>query len=102
MIKLLFVTLAIVISAQTVFAGTAADVVPTPRPPTDLAVAYVATQPAPPNPVQMTETLKVGHTIPENLLLLPIPDSPDYAFVFVNQIRLIIDARTRVVIQVVD
>ncbi|MCY1667696.1 DUF1236 domain-containing protein [Rhizobium sp. SL86] len=102
MIRFVLVTMAIVLPAQAVFAGKTANVVPTSRPPTDQAVAYVASQPVPPNPVQMTETLSAGQTIPENLLLLPIPDSPHCAFLFVNQVRLIVDARTRVVIQIVD
>jgi hypothetical protein len=102
MLKSLLITVTIVVTSQSASAQQAANVFPTPRPPSELVLAYVSSQRAPANSVQMTELVTVGNSVPENLMLSSIPASPEYAFLFVNQKRVIVDSRSRVVVQILD
>ncbi|WP_105436189.1 DUF1236 domain-containing protein [Neorhizobium tomejilense] len=70
--------------------------------PSDKAVEFVSRQPMPANPVQVSEKIAVGQPIPNNLVLSPIPDTPNFAFAIVNQKRLIIDPKTFVVVRIVE
>jgi hypothetical protein len=74
---------------------------PTTAPP-DKAVEFVSRQPMPANPVQVSEKIAVGQPIPNNLVLSPIPDTPNFVFAIVNQKRLIIDPMTLVVVRIVE
>jgi hypothetical protein len=98
MLKSSIMLMAIAVTSQSALAQQAANVVPTSRPPSERVVTYVGNQPAPGNPVQLTEMVSVGHAIPENLVLSPVPESPEHSFLFVNQKRVIVDSRTRVVV----
>jgi hypothetical protein len=95
MLKSFLIVAAFAFNAQDALAQQAETVVPSSRPPSEVVVEYVGAQPAPANPVQLTETVSVGDTVPDNLVLSPVPDSPEYSFLFVNQQRLIVDTRTR-------
>lgn len=102
MLKTLLFAVVIVVTGQDVVAQQAANVVPTSRPPSKVVVEYVNAQPAPANPVQLTEAVNVGNAVPDNLVLSPVPDSPEYSFLFVNQQRLIVDSRTRNILRILD
>nr|WP_245293859.1 DUF1236 domain-containing protein [Methylobrevis pamukkalensis] len=76
--------------------------------------AAVGTIVAPPEPVQqyvvqqeqptvmVTEPVAVGQPLPQNVVLYPIPDQPQYVYTVVNNQRVIVDPQTRTVIQVVN
>jgi hypothetical protein len=83
-------------------AGSAFAQQPGAEPPPAKVVEFVSKQPLPANPVQVSEKIAVGQPIPNNLVLSPIPDSPDYAFAIVNQKRLIVDPKTFVVVRIVE
>ncbi|MCJ9671575.1 MULTISPECIES: DUF1236 domain-containing protein [unclassified Neorhizobium] len=70
--------------------------------PSDKAVEFVSRQPMPANPVQVSEKIAVGQPIPNNLVLSPIPDAPNFAFTIVNDKRLIIDPKTFVAVRIVE
>ncbi|WP_105441198.1 DUF1236 domain-containing protein [Neorhizobium sp. T25_13] len=91
----------ILAAALVAVAGGAFAQQPTAAPP-DKAVDFVSRQPMPANPVQVSEKIAVGQPIPNNLVLSPIPDTPNFAFAIVNQKRLIIDLKTFVVVRIVE
>jgi hypothetical protein len=76
-------------------AGTAID------PPPQRVVTYVEQQPVPANPVMVQEKIVVGKPVPETVVLNPIPESPQYSYTVINQQRVIVDPRTRNVVQIV-
>jgi hypothetical protein len=102
MLKSVAVTMAILVTSQSALAQHAANAVPTSRSPSERVVTYVGNQPAPANPVQLTEMVSVSRVIPENLVLSSIPGNPEYSFLFVNQKRVIVVSRTRVVALILD
>ncbi|CDZ49351.1 DUF1236 domain-containing protein [Neorhizobium galegae] len=75
--------------------GTAID------PPPERVVTYVEQAPAPASPVVVKEKIVVGKPLPSSIVLTPVPDSPKYAYAVVNKQRIIVDPRTRTVVQVV-
>jgi hypothetical protein len=95
------ISLLLSVVAFEAFAQPAAGPLPTAKPPSDAAVAFVTKQPLPANPVQLSETVEVGKPVPSNLVLSPIPEATNHAFVVVNQEKLIVDPETRIVLQIV-
>jgi hypothetical protein len=72
------------------------------NPPPREVVTYVREQPAPPaEPVVIHEDVRVGTKLPHEVVLAPVPDSPDYAYAVVNKQRVIVDPQTYVVVGVV-
>lgn len=102
MLRSFLITVAVGITAAVAFAQSPENVVPTSRPPSDVVLSYVRNQPLPQNPVQVTEIVVVGSRVADTLELSPIPDSPTYAFIVINQDRLIVDATTRLVVTIVE
>lgn len=70
-------------------------------PPPQRVVTYVEQAPAPASPVVVKEKIVVGKPVPSSVVLTPVPDSPKYAYAVVNKQRIIVDPRTRTVVQVV-
>jgi hypothetical protein len=99
---ILMKNLLVLTAALVALAGDGFAQQPTVAPPSEKAVEFVRRQPMPGNPVQVSENLVIGRPIPSNLMLSPIPDSPNYAFAIVNQKRLIIDPKNFVIIQILD
>ena len=87
--------------AGAAFAQQPSTGVPTARPPSEKAISFVRRQALPGNPVMISEKVEVGHAIPNNIVLSPVPEEP-YAFAVVNQQRLIIDPKTYVIVEIVD
>lgn len=77
-------------------AGTAID------PPPERVVTYVREQPLPTQPIVVERQVVVGEPLPQTVVLTPVPESPDYAYTYVNERRVIVDPRTHTVIQVLD
>lgn len=76
-------------------AGTAID------PPPQRVVTYVREQPVQQS-VVVRERIVVGQPISQQVVLTPVPESPQYAYAIVNQQRVIVDPRTHTVVQVVE
>jgi len=70
-------------------------------PPPPEVVTYVQQQPAPPS-VVVQQPVVVGKPIPETVVLTPIPESPNYAFAVVNEQRVIVEPKSRTVVQVIN
>ncbi|MBP2238490.1 hypothetical protein J2Z31_005027 [Sinorhizobium kostiense] len=70
-------------------------------PPPPEVVTYVQQQPAPPS-VVVQQPVVVGKSIPETVVLTPIPESPNYAFAVVNEQRVIVEPKSRTVVQVIN
>ena len=77
-------------------AGTAID------PPPQKVVTYVREAPAPAQKVIVKEKVVVGEALPSTIVVTPIPESPTYAYAYVNEQRVIVEPSTRKVIQVVN
>ncbi|OHV84949.1 DUF1236 domain-containing protein [Rhizobium sp. LCM 4573] len=77
-------------------AGTAID------PPPDRVVTYVREQPLPPQAVIVEQPVVVGRPVPEQVVLMPVPEEPAYAYAVVNEQRVIVDPGSRTVVQVLD
>ncbi len=70
-------------------------------PPPDRVVTYVREQPVEQN-VVVSERIRVGRVLPERVVLMPVPDDNRYAYAVVNQHRVIVNPRNRVVVRVMD
>jgi hypothetical protein len=75
--------------------GTAID------PPPQKVVTYVQEAPAP-EAVVVKEKVVVGATLPETVVITPVPENPKYAYAVVNERRVIVEPSSRQVIQVID
>ena len=70
-------------------------------PPPERVVTYVQEQPVERN-VIIKERIRVGHVLPERVVLTRIPDDDRYAYAVVNQHRVIVNPKNRVVVRVVE
>ena len=69
-------------------------------PPPDV-VTYVQQQPAPPS-VVVQQPIAVGKPVPETVMLTPVPQNPTYAYAVVNEQRVIVEPKSRTVVQVIN
>ncbi|MCO6186601.1 DUF1236 domain-containing protein [Rhizobium sp. L1K21] len=77
-------------------AGTAVD------PPPQEVVTYVRAQPMPAEPMTLEGEVAVGAKLPEQVVLVEVPEDPTYAYAFVNGHRVIVDPKTYVIVGVAD
>ena len=70
-------------------------------PPPPEVVTYVEQQPAPAS-VAVQQAVVVGKPIPETVVLTPIPENSAYAFAVVNEQRVIVEPKSRTVVQVIN
>ncbi|MEK1852883.1 MAG: DUF1236 domain-containing protein, partial [Phyllobacterium sp.] len=67
-------------------------IVEVPQPARDYVIAH------PSDPVVIEGDVAVGTAIPEAIELVPIPDSPDYAYIYVDKQPIIISRKDRKVV----
>jgi hypothetical protein len=70
-------------------------------PPPQRVVTYVEQQPMPTERVVVQERIVVGEAVPETVVLSQIPEAPEYSYTVVNEERVIVDPRTRKVVQII-
>lgn len=70
-------------------------------PPPDRVVTYVQEQPVDQS-IVVHDTIRVGRPLPDRVILTPVPDDRRYAYAIVNQHRVIVDPRNRVVVRVME
>jgi|SRR4051812_9846653 hypothetical protein len=70
-------------------------------PPPDRVVTYVQDQPVERN-VVIKERIRVGHVLPERVVLTRVPDDDRYAYAVVNKHRVIVNPKNRVVVRVIE
>jgi len=70
-------------------------------PPPDRVVTYVQEQPVEQN-VVIKERIRVGHVLPDRVMLTPVPEDNRYAYAVVNQHRVIVNPKNRVVVRVIE
>jgi hypothetical protein len=70
-------------------------------PPPDRVVTYVREQPVERN-VVIKERIRVGHVLPERVVLTRVPDDDRYAYAVVNKHRVIVEPKTRKVVKVIE
>ena len=70
-------------------------------PPPQKVVTYVQQAPAPTTRVVVKEKVVVGRSLPETVVVTPVPDDPKYAYAIVNDQRVIVEPSSRKVIQVI-
>lgn len=72
------------------------------NPPPREVVTYVRERPVPAGePVIIREEVRVGTRLPREVVLAPVPDSPEYSYAIVNKERVIVDPDTFVVVGIV-
>lgn len=71
-------------------------------PPPQKVVTYVQEQPAPTDEVVVQEHVVVGEPLPQTVMVTPIPEDPTYAYAIVNHQRVIVQPKTRRVVQIID
>ncbi|HLP66249.1 MAG TPA: DUF1236 domain-containing protein [Rhizobium sp.] len=71
-------------------------------PPPPEVITYVEQQPAPATAVVVDQPIAVGTTLPQEVVLVPVPENPTYAYAVVNEQRVIVDPQTHVVVSVVQ
>jgi uncharacterized protein YraI len=69
--------------------------------PPDTVVAYVQQQPMPAQTILLEGEVVLGATIPAAVTLTPVPDSPQFAYAFINGQWVIADMQTRAIIHVI-
>ncbi|PWE55400.1 hypothetical protein DEM27_15175 [Metarhizobium album] len=70
-------------------------------PPPERVVTYVEKQPAQQS-IVVEQPVVVGHVIPQDVVLTPVPEDPRYAYTIVNEQRVIVDPQTYTVVQVLQ
>jgi hypothetical protein len=70
-------------------------------PPPDRVVTYVEEQPVEQN-IVVRERVRVGHVLPERVVLTRVPDDDRYAYAVVNRHRVIVNPRNRVVVRIME
>jgi hypothetical protein len=61
---------------------------------------YVTRESAP--SVRVQEKIVVGEPLPSTVVLRPVPNHADYSFAVVNERRVIVEPKTRKVIQIIE
>ncbi|MGN7773335.1 DUF1236 domain-containing protein [Phyllobacterium sp. 22552] len=59
---------------------------------------YVIAHPT--DPIVVEEDLTMGAAIPEDVELVPIPDAPDYSYVYVDKRPIIVSTKDRKVVYI--
>lgn len=72
------------------------------NPPPKEVVTYVRQQPVAAEPVVIDGPVRVGTKLPQDVVLVRVPNDPQYAYATVNQERVIVDPKTSVVVGVVQ
>lgn len=70
-------------------------------PPPARVVTYVQEQPVE-GSVIVHDSVRVGHPLPERVVLTRVPSDDRYSYAVVNQHRVIVNPRNRVVVRVMD
>lgn len=82
--------------------GVAGAIVGTAIAPPERVVTYVQQQPMPADDVVIQDRIVVGHELPASIAVTPVPEDPTYAYAVVNHQRVIVQPKTRKVVQVVE
>jgi hypothetical protein len=64
-------------------------------------VTYVEEQPIPQERIVVQEPIVVGRPLPGNVIIQQVPDNDRYAYAIVNDQRVIVEPRTKRVIEVI-
>jgi hypothetical protein len=72
------------------------------NPPPRKVVTYVEEQPMPDQQVVVEEKVVVGEALPETVMVEEVPDSDGYSYAFVNEQRVIVEPKTRRVVQIIQ
>ncbi|KQS74348.1 hypothetical protein ASG25_21410 [Rhizobium sp. Leaf384] len=87
---------AVVGGAVGAIAGTAID------PPSTRTVTYVQQAPAPTQTVVVDGGVAVGQPLPETVVVQQIPEDPNYEYAVVGNQRVIVEHKSRKVVQIVQ
>jgi hypothetical protein len=90
--RLLLLTAAMMLVGST--HGFAQDtvIVEVPQPARDYVIAH------PSDPVVIEGDVAIGTAVPEDVQLVPIPDSPDYAYIYIDKQPIIVSRKDRKVV----
>jgi hypothetical protein len=87
---------AVVGGAVGAIAGTAID------PPSERTITYVQQAPAPAETVVVERGIAVGQPLPETVVVQQIPEDPNYTYAVVGNQRVIVEQKSRKIVQIVQ
>ncbi|MBZ9655058.1 DUF1236 domain-containing protein [Phyllobacterium lublinensis] len=90
--RVLLITTAMMLATLGPLYAQDAVIVEVPQPARDYVIAH------PSDPIVIEGDVAVGTAIPEDIELVPIPDSPDYAYVYVDKQPVIVSTKNRKVV----
>lgn len=90
--RIVAITTALVLAGSTYASAQDAVIVEVPQPARDYVIAH------PSDPVVIDGDVAVGTVVPQEVQLVPIPDSPDYAYVYVDKQPIIVSRKDRKVV----
>ncbi len=70
-------------------------------PPTEVR-QYVVEAPPPAAPAPVATQVTVGSTLPDTVVVYQVPDYPAYEYTIIDGHRVIVDAETRQVVEIID
>ncbi len=90
--RILLVTTAMMFTTLGPLFAQDAVVVEVPQPARDYVIAH------PSDPIVIEGDVAVGTVIPQDIELVPIPDTPDFAYVYVDKQPIIVSTKDRKVV----
>lgn len=72
------------------------------NPPPKEVVTYVVARPAPTQKYVVKETIVIGNTLPDEVVLEQVPDNNAYAYTVINDRRVIVQRDNRAIVQIIE
>ena len=92
----LIITAAVLLFGTSPLFAQDAVVIEVPQPARDYVIAN------PTEPIVVEQDLTMGTVVPDDIQLVPIPDSPDYSYVYVDKRPIIVSTKDRKVMYLSD
>jgi hypothetical protein len=72
------------------------------NPPPKEVVTYIEERPAPAQKYVVKETIVVGNTLPDDVVLETVPDNDAYAYTVINDRRVIVQRDNRAIVKIIE
>jgi hypothetical protein len=72
------------------------------NPPPKEVVTYIEERPAPAQKYVVKETIVVGNTLPDDVVLETVPDNDAYAYTVINDRRVVVQRDNRAIVKIIE
>ena len=72
------------------------------NPPPKEVVTYIEERPAPVQKYVVKETIVVGNTLPDDVVLETVPDNDAYAYTVINDRRVVVQRDNRAIVKIIE